>query len=151
MSYTRLLYHIIFRTKYGIPSITEKYEQELYRCIWKFTQEHHCILYRVNGMPDHIHLFVDIHQSLSVAEFVRKLKITTHQFLENHPNLFPDFTEWSVGYCALSYSERDKGKIINYIKNQKEHHRSQDFKNEIKNLFIEEEIKFNEDYFNRHL
>ena len=70
MSYTRLLYHIIFRTKHGAPSINEQYEKELYRCIWKFTQAHHCILYRVNGMPDHIHLFVDIHQTLPVSEFV---------------------------------------------------------------------------------
>ena len=50
MSYTRLLYHIIFRTKHGVPSINEKHEKDLYRCIWKFTQEQHCILYRVNGM-----------------------------------------------------------------------------------------------------
>ena len=78
MSYTRLLYHIIFRTKHGVLSINEQYEKELYRCIWKFTQAHHCILYRVNGMPDHIHLFVDIHQTLPISEFVRKLKITTH-------------------------------------------------------------------------
>ena len=151
MSYTRLLYHIIFRTKHGVPSINEQYEKELYRCIWKFTQAHHCILYRVNGMPDHIHLFVDIHQTLPVSEFVRKLKITTHQFLESHPDLFPDFTEWSVGYCALSYSERDKAKIINYIKKQKQHHQSQNFTDEIKTLFLEEEIKFDETYFEKHL
>ena len=29
MSYTRLLYHIIFRTKHGAPSINEQYEKEL--------------------------------------------------------------------------------------------------------------------------
>ena len=100
---------------------------------------------------DHIHLFVDIHQSLAVSEFVRKLKITTHQFLEHHPELFPEFTEWSVGYCALSYSERDKEKIINYIKNQKVHHQKISFSDEIKNIFLEEEIKFDEQYFEQHL
>ena len=102
-------------------------------------------------MPDHIHLFVDIHQTLPISEFVRKLKITTHQFLESHPDLFPDFTEWSVGYCALSYSERDKAKIINYVKKQKQHHQSQNFIDEIKTLFLEEEIKFDETYFEKHL
>lgn len=151
MSYTRLLYHIIFRTKHGVPSINERHEKELYRCIWKFTQEHRCVLHRVNGMSDHIHLFVAIHQTLSVSEFVRKLKITTHQFLESHSDLFPNFTEWSVGYCALSYGERDKQKIINYIKKQKEHHRSQNFIDEMKNLFLEEELPFNDTYFERHL
>lgn len=151
MSYTRLLYHVIFRTKHGVPAITEKYETDLYRCIWKFTQEHNCILHRVNGMPDHIHLFVDIHQSISVAEFVRKLKKTTHLFLENNSDKFPQFNMWSVGYCALTYSEYEKEKIINYIKNQKEHHKNMNFSEEIKQLFIENHIQINETFFDRNL
>lgn len=134
MSYTRLLYHIVFRTRDSVPGISENYEEMLYRCIWKFTQSHRSILYRVNGMPDHIHLFVEIHQSLAVSEFVRKLKITTHQFLKANNDCFPHFTEWSTGYCALSYSERDKERIINYIKNQKIHHQSIDFMTEMKAL-----------------
>ena len=56
MSYTRLLYHIVFRTKYGVHAINEQYENELYRCIWKFVQDHQSVLYRVNGMPDHIRI-----------------------------------------------------------------------------------------------
>lgn len=151
MSYTKLLYHIIFRTKQSIPSIAEQYEKELYHYIWKFTQEHNCILYRVNGMPDHVHLLVEIHQSLAVSEFVRKLKLKTHRFLKSNPEQFPDFTEWSVGYCALSYSERDKDKIVHYIKNQKEHHRSQNFIDEIKNLFWEAEIEFDETYLEKNI
>lgn len=94
---------------------------------------------------------MEIHQTLPISEFVRKLKITTHQFLKNQSNLFPDFTTWSVGYCALSYSEKDKTKIINYIKNQKKHHQSQNFIDEIKNLFLEEELSFDETYFEKHL
>lgn len=59
MSYTRNLYHIIFHTKYGTPSILEENEDALYR---------------INGMPDHLHLFVELHPMLSVAEFVQKRK-----------------------------------------------------------------------------
>ncbi len=33
MNYTRNLYHIIFRTKYGVPSIVEENEEYLYRYI----------------------------------------------------------------------------------------------------------------------
>lgn len=39
MSYTKLLYHIIFRTKYGVPTICEQYEDKLYRYIWGFIKE----------------------------------------------------------------------------------------------------------------
>ena len=151
MSYTRLLYHIIFRTKHGVPSINEQYEKELYRCIWKFTQTHHCILYRVNGMPDHIHLFVDIHQTLPISEFVRKLKKSTHRFLDENKSLFPEFTAWSVGYCALTYSDRDKYQLINYIKNQKRHHKETHFNDEMKSLFQREGIDFNVEWFERNV
>lgn len=151
MSYTNLLYHIIFRTKYGLPTINEENEKVLYRYIWGFVEEHHSILHRINGMPDHLHLFIELHQTVSVAEFVRKLKKATHLFLDENKILFPDFTEWSVGYCALSYCERDKQKIVNYIKNQKSHHKTCNFADEIKNLFQEEGINFNQEYFEKNL
>lgn len=151
MSYTHLLYHIIFRTKYGEPAITEEYEDELYRCIWKFTTAHNSTLHRVNGMSDHIHLLVEIHQSIAVAEFVRKLKKTTHLFLEKNQEKFPNFYAWSIGYCALSYSANEKEKIIRYIKNQKEHHKTIDFTDEIKQLFIENNLEFNEAFLRKNL
>lgn len=104
MSYTRNLYHIIFRTKYGTPSILEENED---------------VLYRINGMPDHLHLFVELHPMLSVAEFVQKLKTTTHKWIDENKHLFPEFYAWSRGYCSLTYCEKDKEKIINYIKKSK--------------------------------
>ena len=151
MSYTRLFYHIIFRTKYGVNAINEENEKILYRYIWGFIREHQSVLYRVNGMPDHIHLFVELHQTISVAEFVGKLKRATHLFLDKNKHLFPDFTEWSVGYCALSYGEQDKNKVITYIKNQKTHHQTIDFKNEMQTLFENEGMKVDLTYFDENL
>ena len=149
MSYTRNLYHIIFRTKNSEPTIIEENEAHLYRYIWRFVQEKKSVLYRVNGMPDHIHLFVDLHPTISVADFVKQLKNASHHFIDTHKHLFPDFYAWSVGYCSLTYSEKDKFQVINYIKNQKEHHKSVDFTNELKTLLIAEGIEINEEYFER--
>ena len=36
---------------------------------------------------------------------------------------FPEFEEWQDGYGTFTYSIREKDMIINYVKNQKEHHR----------------------------
>ncbi|MFU2079925.1 IS200/IS605 family transposase [Avibacterium endocarditidis] len=134
MSYTKLLYHIIFRTKYGVPTICEQYEDKLYRYIWGFIKEKRGVLYRINGMPDHIHLFVELHPTTCIASFVKELKNATHLFLENNPEFFPDFYAWSKGYCALTYSNNEKDKIIQYIKNQKKHHQAITFENEVKTL-----------------
>lgn len=151
VSYTRNLYHIIFRTKQGIPAITVEHEEILYRYIWGFVKQRNSVLYRVNGMPDHIHLFVDLHPTVAVAEFVQQLKNGSHLLLEKHKAEFPLFVAWSKGYCALTYSEREKAKIINYIKNQKIHHQSHCFVDEMKFLLQDSGIEVDEQYFERHL
>ncbi|AFU20370.1 MULTISPECIES: IS200/IS605 family transposase [Actinobacillus] len=134
MSYTKLFYHIVFRTLQSVPAINEENEKELYQYIWAFCQQQKCTLHRINGMPDHLHLLVEIHPSMAVADFVKQLKNASHKWLEHHSDLFPDFYAWSKGYCALSYSEHEIGKIINYIKGQKEHHKTWSFVDEMKAL-----------------
>ncbi|VTP72251.1 IS200/IS605 family transposase [Haemophilus influenzae] len=151
MSYCRLFYHIVFRTKDSVYAINEENEKILYDYIWGFVKSHHSILHRINGMPDHLHLFVELHQTTSVAEFVRKLKKSTHRFLDENKSLFPEFTAWSVGYCALTYSDRDKYQLINYIKNQKQHHKETHFNDEMKSLFQREGIDFNVEWLERNV
>ncbi|OOF85418.1 IS200/IS605 family transposase [Rodentibacter ratti] len=151
MSYTRNLYHIVFRTKYGVPSILEENEATLYRYIWGFVREHKSVLYRINGMPDHIHLFVELHPMISVAKFVQKLKTSTHKWIDENKHLFPEFYAWAKGYCSLTYCERDKDKIIHYIKNQKIHHKNVCFVDEMKYLLTEEGIEINETFFEQNV
>ncbi|WP_150538677.1 IS200/IS605 family transposase [Actinobacillus vicugnae] len=144
MSYTKLLYHVVFRTLQSVPAIEIEYEKELYSYIWSFCQQQKCTLHRINGMPDHLHLLVEIHQSMAVADFVKQLKNASHKWLEKHQDLFPDFYAWSKGYCALSYSEHEKEKIVNYIKNQKEHHQNVGFVDEMKAILFEAGIEINQ-------
>ena len=59
---------------------------------------------------------------------------------------FPVFEAWQDGYAAFTYSIREKDMIINYIKNQKEHHASESFYDEFKRLLIENGIEFDEKY-----
>ena len=43
---------------------------------------------------------------------------------------FEQFSAWGEGYAALTYSMRDKNMIINYIKSQREHHKTISFREE---------------------
>ncbi len=61
-------------------------------------------------------------------------------------DLFPDFEEWQIGYGAFTYNIRQKEMVINYVKNQKEHHKKETFYNEYKRLLIENGVKFDEKY-----
>ena len=150
MAYTKLIYHIVLRTHQGTAPIAEAHERDLYYFIYGFCNRHQCKLYRINGMPDHIHLLVGLHPTIAVDSFVHDLKIVTNNYMSTNRDHFPDFVKWERGYCALSYSEADKGRIVNYIKRQKEHHHQTSSNDELRRLLDENKIKYEEQYLCQH-
>lgn len=148
MSYTQLYYHIIIRTKWSKPTIPNEKSELLYRYIWGFVKNKKSILHRINGMPDHIHLFVEVHPTISISEFVKMLKNSTHNWLDKNKENFPDFESWGKKYCALTYSKKDKFMIMNYIAKQREHHNSETYEQEIRRILEENEIEIDERFWN---
>jgi REP element-mobilizing transposase RayT len=136
MSYTQLLYHLIIKTKANQPAISLEHSEVLYRYIWGMIKNKKSRLYRINGMEDHIHILVSIHITIALSDFMREMKVETSKMLK-HTAGFENFTAWSDGYAALTYSLKDKEMIINYIKNQREHHKTVSFKEEY-TVFIRE-------------
>ena len=146
MSYNRLLYHIVFRTKHSLPAITEAHEKRLYSYIWGYIKNKDCVLHRIGGMPDHIHLLVQLPTTLAVSDFMRVLKTSTNKWLVERHDEFPLFDGWGKSYCALSVSYGDRTRIINYIKGQKEHHRKASLADELKNIFKEHDVEYDTRY-----
>ncbi len=146
MSYTKILYHIVFRTKHSKNTIPNDKSEILYRYVWGFLENKKCKLFRINGLPDHLHLLIELHPSLSIADFVRELKISTNTFLKNHQD-FPDFEAWAEGYAALTYSKNELETVKNYIANQREHHAKTTFAEEYRKLLIDNDIEINENFF----
>lgn len=144
-TFRQIYYQIVFSTKHRKPVLVEAHEDQLYKYIWGIVKNKNCRLYRINGMPDHIHLFVDLHPSISLSNFVKDIKIASNSWIKQS-GLFPDFEEWQSGYGAFTYSEKDKDAVINYIKNQKEHHKHESFEDEYKNLLRANGIEFDEKY-----
>ncbi|MDR1678952.1 MAG: IS200/IS605 family transposase [Prevotellaceae bacterium] len=146
MSYTRLLYHIVFRTKYGKPTIPEEHEKELYAYIMGIINNKKSKLYRIGGTENHLHLLVDIHPTFAVSDFMRELKEYSSKWLGQNPD-FPDFEAWAVSFAAFTYNLNDKQTIIDYIKNQKEHHKTVSFEDEYRQFLIENGIEIDDRYF----
>lgn len=146
MSYTQTFYHIVLRTHCSIPAIVEKHERELYSYMFGFINNNGARLYRVGGMPDHVHLFVSLPATLAMSKFVQELKVATSKWLKENPH-FPLFDGWTKEYAGFSYSLRDKDMIVGYIAKQKKHHHSVAFADEYQALLIENGIEIKEEYF----
>ena len=146
MSFTQTSYHIILRTHRSIPSIEEDHERDLYSYILGFINNIGGRLYRIGGMPDHIHLFVSLPANLAMSKFVQELKISTSKWLKANPH-FPRFEGWSKEYAGFSYNLRDKDKIVGYIAKQKEHHSRRTFAEEYREFLEGNGVTIREEYF----
>ncbi|WP_262147658.1 IS200/IS605 family transposase [Chryseobacterium foetidum] len=143
-TYRQIFYHIVFGTKHREPTINEKNESELYKYIWGILKNKKCKLYRINGMPDHMHIFFDLHPSVSLSSLIKDIKIASNLWMKES-GLFPEFNGWQEGYGAFTSSVKEKETIIHYIKNQKDHHKKETFEDEFKRLLNENGIKFEGD------
>ena len=145
-TYRQIFYQIVFATKNRQPTINPEHENELYKYIFGVINNKKSKLYRINGMTDHIHIFCDLHPSLSLSSYVKDIKVASNLWMKESGK-FPNFESWQEGYGAFTYSIKEKDIIIEYIKNQKEHHKNESFSDEFKRMIIENGIQFDERYF----
>lgn len=144
-SYRQSLYHIVFCTYRRRNTLIETHQDELYKYIWGIIKNRKSVLYRINGTENHVHIFCDIHSTICLADFVKEIKAAANSWIKES-GFFPNFDAWAEGYCALSYGFRDKDMIINYIKNQKEHHKKTSLEDEIRGLLNEEGVEYDDKY-----
>jgi len=104
-----------------------------------------CKLYRINGIEDDIHIFSDLHPTVCLSDYVKDIKVSCNIWMKANGK-FPLFDGWQDSYGAFTYSIREKDMIINYVKNQKVHHKKESFYDEYKRLLVENGIEFDEQY-----
>jgi REP element-mobilizing transposase RayT len=126
-----------------MPTIQPDYAAQLYEYITGTIKNKNSHLYRINGANDHLHILTDMHPSLALADFMREIKVSSSVWMKSS-GLFPLFNGWADGYGSFTCSFMDMGRLIEYIKNQQEHHRKRTFEEEYRNLLLESGIKIDE-------
>ena len=144
-TYTQILYQIVFSTKNREKILIKKNREKLYKYIWGILDNKQCHLYRINGIEDHLHIFTHLHPSVSLANLVKDIKLATSKMIKAE-KIFPKFKNWQLGYGAFTYSIHGKDKIVEYIKNQEEHHKHKSFVDEYRTLLKDFNIEFDEKY-----
>ncbi|HMK02896.1 MAG TPA: IS200/IS605 family transposase [Ferruginibacter sp.] len=99
----------------------------------------------VNGMPDHIHIFVGLRPAMLISDLVRDIKNNASNFVNEHGFVKGRF-RWQEGYGAFSYSHSHIENVYNYILNQERHHQKKTFKEEYFDLLKKFEVEFDEKY-----
>ena len=137
MSHISLTYHIIWRTKRSERTINEEHERELYFYIKGICDKKECHLYRLNSMPDHFHMCIEVTPKISLSDFMQTVKGESSKWIKEHREWFPHFDGWGNGYAAFTYSVKERPTVVEYIRNQKEHHHKTTFREEYEELMRE--------------
>jgi putative transposase len=144
-TYTQTLYQIVFSTKYREKTLLKENRSELFKDIWGILKNKKCHLYRINGVEDHIHIVTSLHPSIALADLVKDIKLGSSSFIKEK-GIFHDFNGWQDGYSAFTYAIGAKDNLIEYVKNQENHHKIKSFREELIELLLEHGISFDEKY-----
>ena len=99
----------------------------------------------VNGVGNHVHIFVGLKPSMRISDLVRDIKNNTSNYI-NKKKLVKGKFSWQEGYGVFSYTHSHIDKVYNYILNQEEHHKKYTFKEECTKFLKDFQVEHDEKY-----
>ena len=144
-SLSSVLVHLVFSTKNREPWIRLPVESELFAYGTTVLKNAGCPPLAMNGTADHVHVLFDLSRVKSIAEVVEELKTSTSKWIKTKGPDFRGF-HWQAGYGAFSVSQSSVEQVIDYIRQQKEHHSGRTFPDELRALMRKHGISFDERY-----
>ncbi len=121
--YSEINLHIVWHTKNSSPLLTPTVEPLAQRQLRnRIIETPDVVFHELGGTDTHIHLAVTVPPTLTISEWIGKIKGgTSHdvnqQSLRNHKVL-----EWQAGYGVVTFGTRDLQWVTAYIRRQREHH-----------------------------
>jgi REP element-mobilizing transposase RayT len=128
--------------------ISDSWKDDLYKFITGIVKNNNQKLYIINGMPDHLHILLSISSDIKISDLVRDIKSNSSRFINTNHFVKGKF-EWQEGYGAFSCSNSQLDKVVNYIKNQQEHHKETTFKEEYLDFLNKLKIDYDDKYLYR--
>ncbi len=144
-TFTQIHIHSVFSVQNRACIIRKNWKEDLYRYITGIIQNHGHKVLAINGMPDHIHVFIGMRPTQSLSDLMQVVKGDSSKWI-NEKRFVDGRFSWQEGYGAFSYSKSQVLSVIRYVLNQEEHHRSRSFIEEYHDLLRKFGVAFEERY-----
>ena len=128
-TYTNLIYHIVFSTKFRRSTITTDWQPQLYEYFGGILREREGICLQIGGMPDHVHILAKLSPRIAIMDVLRDVKAVSSKWI-NDQRFTSDHFDWQIGYGAFSVSRSNVESVQQYIRNQAKHHQRFSFRAE---------------------
>jgi REP element-mobilizing transposase RayT len=137
--------HLVFSTKARTPWLQDFWRERLHAYIAAVVSDCSTKLIIVNSVQDHIHIFMPLPKTMSIAGIVQKIKTgSTNWIHRTVPGT--ELFQWQRGYAIFSVSPSHKAAVIGYIQGQAEHHKAVTFQDELRRLLQKYNVTFDEAY-----
>ena len=144
-TYTQIHIQFVFAVKSRTALIHNSWKDELYKYITGIVQNNGHKMICINGMPDHIHIFIGLRPNQAISKLMQDVKANSFRWI-NEKRFCKSKFEWQAGYGAFSYGKSQVESVISYIKNQEKHHAKKSFQEEYLEFLKKFEIEFDEKY-----
>lgn len=144
-TYTQLLIQLVFATQGRQQFIPAENREVLHRYLTSVVQNDDHKMLAVFCMPDHIHLLVGLNPAVSISDLVLDIKRASTNFI-NERGLANGKFQWQKGYGAFSYGQSQLHRVVQYIRNQEEHHRRKSFREEYFAFLDRFQVGYKEEY-----
>jgi putative transposase len=141
-SYSNNLIHLVFSTKERANLIDPTFEPRLYRYIYGIAHECRFMIFGIGGTANHIHLLYDLPPTMKLSDSVNLIKTNSSRFMKEQGLRFA----WQKGFGAFGVSASNKARVLQYIANQKQHHRRIPFEDEFIALLKKHNVPYDPKY-----
>jgi REP element-mobilizing transposase RayT len=144
-TYTQIYIQYVFAVKGRQNLLQKPWREEVFKYMVGIINGKNQKSIIVNGVADHVHVFVGLRPSMSVSNLIRDVKNNSSDFINDRQFLPYDFS-WQDGYGAFSYAHSQIDTVYKYILNQEKQHRKKTFKEEYLEFLQKFEVEYNEKY-----
>jgi REP element-mobilizing transposase RayT len=140
-TYANVLLHVVFGTKDRVPTIRDSFRPRLHEYLGGVARAEFGRALAIGGTDNHVHGLLSIGTDLSIGEVLSKWKSLSSGWLHKTILDAAGFA-WQTGYGAFSVSQSNAAKVVEYIRNQAQHHKRLTFEEEFLALLRRHGVPF---------
>lgn len=144
-TYTQIYIHNVFAVQNRSCLIKDSWKDELYKYISGIVINNGHKLIAINGMSDHLHVFIGMKPIQSLSGLIQDIKGDSSKWI-NKKGFVKGRFEWQPGFGAFSYSNSQIDSVVKYIQNQEKHHLKKTFIEEYKKFLAKFNVEYDERY-----
>jgi REP element-mobilizing transposase RayT len=144
-SLSQVLLHVVFSTKNREKTIPLHLRESLHAYIAGICRAQGLQAYRVGGTSDHVHIACSLSRTLTMAKLVEETKKSSSIWMKQQDGGEPHFS-WQAGYGIFSLGQSQLPRLLQYIDDQEEHHRTISFQEELLDFLKKYEVEYDDKY-----